>query len=384
MRLNEIRLKNFLSYRQVSLELGNLTALVGPNAAGKSNAVAAIRLLREIPTFGLQTAISRRGGFDQLRHRSEGRPFDPSIAIFFEVAPGLPSSEYELQLGAIKGKRYEVKLERGCVFSGDERLWFHHQRESAWADREEMADLDFGPRKSRENRLPQVTSGQSVLPLVSSSLFGEQVWSMLRGLQTVEVEPPRIAGLQEPSSPDIFEPDGSNAASIFESLDAAAQEEIILELSAIVPGIERVEPRHVADKLTLNFYQRVSGKTREFSAKQMSDGTLRAFGILLSLFQKIRPAVVVIEEPERAIHLGALRTLVDILREHSTDIQVLITTHSADMVDALDLDELRVVWVEDGESNIAPVAEHTKIPVRENLITPGELLRSDSLDPAIA
>lgn len=54
----------------------------------------------------------------------------------------------------------------------------------------------------------------------------------------------------------------------------------------------------------------------------MSDGTLRAFGILTSLFQRVAPALVVIEEPERAIHLGTLRTLVDILRQHSSDVQV--------------------------------------------------------------
>lgn len=376
MRVTELVLRNFLSYREASLDLGDLTALVGPNAAGKSNAVTAVRLLREIPTFGLQTAIARRGGFDQLRHRSEGRPYDPSLVLRFQVAPDLPVSTYELHLGAKRGKRYEVKLERGEIYSRDLQSTFVHERGSI------QASLEIHPGRKITPEFPKIPAGQSALPVVS--LGTEDLWRLLRNLQTVEIEPSRLGSLQEPSPGNDFEPDGSNAASFFEMLDTSARRELVRELAAVVPDVDRIEPRHVADKLTLTFYQRVSGKTREFSAKQMSDGTLRAFGILTTLFQKEPPALVVIEEPERAIHLGALRTLVDILREHSGDVQVLITTHSADMVDALDLDELRVVWMEDGASRIAPVAEHTRIPVREGLITPGELLRSDALDPAVA
>lgn len=381
MKVKKLVLRNFLSYRDASFELGDLTALVGPNAAGKSNAVAAIRLLREIPTYGLQTAIARGGGFGQLRHRSEGWPCNPSIALEFQVAPDFPVSTYELHLGAKQGKRYEVKLEKGEVFSPSTHLTFAHRKGQVEASLEEVSH-PAGMNGSLTPQLPNVSAGQSALPLLAP--YSPILWSLFRSLQTVEIEPSRIGSLQEPSPGDLFEPDGSNTASVFEMLDSEKRRELVRELSAIVPDIVRIEPRHVADNLTLAFYQTVSGKNREFSAKQMSDGTLRAFGILTSLFQQVSPTLLVIEEPERAIHLGALRTLVDILREHSADVQVLITTHSADMVDALDLDELRVVWKEDGASRIAPVAEHTRIPVRKGLITPGELLRSDSLDPAAA
>ena len=376
MRVTDLVLRHFLSYREASLHLGDLTALVGPNAAGKSNLVTAVQLLREIPTFGLQTAIARRGGFDQLRHRSEGRPYDPSLILRFQVEPDLPVSSYELHLGAKQGKRYEVKLERGEIFARRHNAKFEHKRGTVKAFLERHSGESFTPT------LPPIPAGQSALPVVLP--ISSDLWSLLSRLQTVEIEPSRLGSLQEPTPGNDFEPDGSNAASFFEMMEQDMRRELVRELSGIVPDIERLEPRHVADMLTLTFYQQVSGKSREFSAKQMSDGTLRAFGILTSLFQRVPPALVVIEEPERAIHLGALRTLVDVLRQHSADVQILITTHSADIVDALDLDELRVVWMEDGASRIAPVAEHTRIPVRKGLITPGELLRSDALDPAVA
>jgi predicted ATPase len=135
--------------------------------------------------------------------------------------------------------------------------------------------------------------------------------------------------------------------------------------------------------MTLNFFQRAGDKTRSFLANQMSDGTLRAFAIVLALLQPSKPVLLVIEEPEVAIHLGALRTLVEVLREHSSEVQILMTTHSADIIDALEIEQLRVVWSEDGVSVAADVADHTKDVVRAGLITPGELLRSDALDPAL-
>ena len=87
--------------------------------------------------------------------------------------------------------------------------------------------------------------------------------------------------------------------------------------------------------------------------------------------------------PEIAIHLGALRTLIELLQARSETSQIVITTHSADIVDALPIDAIRVVWSQGDASHVAPISEHSKEPVRRGLITPGELLRSDSLDPAI-
>jgi predicted ATPase len=119
---------------------------------------------------------------------------------------------------------------------------------------------------------------------------------------------------------------------------------------------------------------------RKFHAKQMSDGTLRAFGILLATVRQPTPQLLVIEEPEIAVHLGALRVLVEILQAQNRN-QVVITTHSADVVDMLPLSHVRVVWAENGESRIAEVSAHTHDTVLSGLITPGELLRTNALDP---
>ena len=115
----------------------------------------------------------------------------------------------------------------------------------------------------------------------------------------------------------------------------------------------------------------------------MSDGTLRGFAILVAASQQPPPRLLVIEEPEVAIHLGALRTLVDLLDSRADESQIMITTHSADIIDALPIDNVRIVWSNEDSSHIAPISEHSKDPVRRGLITSGALLRSDALDPAL-
>lgn len=380
MRVHRLRLKNFLSYRDATITFGDLTALVGPNASGKSNAVAAIKLLHEIPAYGLPTAIARRGGFDQLRHRSRGRPYDPSIELEFSLNDHQTNSTYEIRLGAVAGGRYEVKYEKASIaLEEDRRFGFAHARGKIELTRH-PSDIRTLPEPPSEFRLPV---GQSAI----AGGGGEAsylLWDCLRDLGTVEVNPARVGELQDPTADDEFEPDGSNTASLFELLPTPKRQELVDQLAALVPGITKIEPRRFSDKVTLAFFQQAAGRPREFLAKQMSDGTLRAFSILLALTRPQHPSFSVIEEPEVAIHLGALRTLVDILRLHAEDSQLLITTHSADIVDALAVDDLRVVWNEDGASRIARVADHTRDPVRRGLVTPGELLRADSLDPATA
>jgi hypothetical protein len=89
----------------------------------------------------------------------------------------------------------------------------------------------------------------------------------------------------------------------------------------------------------------------------------------------------VFEEPETAIHLGASRTLIEILKSQTPRSQVVITTHSADVVDTLPPEALRVIWLEKDCSHIAGVNDRSLNLVKSQLITSGELLRVNALDP---
>lgn len=368
IRFRSLTLTNFLSYRDATLQFSDFVALVGPNSSGKSNAVSAIKLLRDIPAHGLPNAVRRRGGFDQLRHRSNGRPYDPGLRLEFQYA-NYPPSYYELSFSSVAGKRYEVKRESFRLHFATEIWGFD-------SDGKQVTVVGTG-----EDRPVRVAPGQSALSTGNLPAFVLQ--NVLQSMQAVEINPSRVADLQEPSSTKEFEPDGSNVTSVFESLNADVRRDLVDQLAAIVPGIAKIELRNLADRQTLQFFQKTETKDRSFSAKQMSDGTLRSFGILLAMLQPATPSLLVIEEPEIAIHVGAMTTLVDILQQQASHSQVMITTHSADIVNALPVEALRVVWTQNGESRLAAVSEHTRSVVKRGLMSPGELLRADSLDPEL-
>jgi len=114
----------------------------------------------------------------------------------------------------------------------------------------------------------------------------------------------------------------------------------------------------------------------------MSDGTLRAFGILLALFQKSAPAIVVIEEPETSLHPAAAAAIMEALRNASEDKQIIVSTHSPEILDMADAaeDELRVVTWQKGLTSIGAVEGAARESLRTHLASAGELLRMRILD----
>jgi hypothetical protein len=93
--------------------------------------------------------------------------------------------------------------------------------------------------------------------------------------------------------------------------------------------------------------------------------------------------LVGIEEPEMALHPGALGVLLDALREASEFTQVLVTSHSADLLDDPEIaaDSLLAVAADGGFTNIGPLSGADRSVLRDRLFTPGELLRADQLVP---
>jgi predicted ATPase len=121
----------------------------------------------------------------------------------------------------------------------------------------------------------------------------------------------------------------------------------------------------------------------------MSDGTLRALGVLLALYQS--PAsdgrtvrLVGIEEPETALHPGAAALLRAALFEASQHTQVIVTSHSPELLDdkLVTGDCLISVVSRGGETIMGSVDEVSRASIRDRLFTAGELLRLNQLDPA--
>ena len=160
-------------------------------------------------------------------------------------------------------------------------------------------------------------------------------------------------------------------------------------LSAVAPGIERVDRYALGRYVTVVFRAVAAGagEGTEFGPEAVSDGTIRAAGVLAALFQLAavdgRIQLVGIEEPEIALHPAAAGVLFDALTEASEHVQVLVTTQSPDLLDRDDVDVsmVRAVTMRDGLTVIGDVDPASRQIVRDKLYTLGELMRGNQLSP---
>jgi hypothetical protein len=161
---------------------------------------------------------------------------------------------------------------------------------------------------------------------------------------------------------------------------------LIVALNRLTGDIANVDVENQGAKQVVRFLHREPETTeggRWATADQESDGTLRAAALLTALAQDPAPALIAIEEPELAIHPGALSILYDFIQSAQRRSQILMTTHSPDLLDNFEAELLRVVYREGDVTRIAGVDEDQRRAVRERLTTLGNVIRHEGVRPEI-
>ena len=82
---------------------------------------------------------------------------------------------------------------------------------------------------------------------------------------------------------------------------------------------------------------------RSMEVWDLSDGMLRFLCLATALLNPVPPPLVAIDEPELGLHPGLLPVVADIIKEASERTQVLITTHSPDLVNCFEIDDIAVM-----------------------------------------
>jgi predicted ATPase len=119
------------------------------------------------------------------------------------------------------------------------------------------------------------------------------------------------------------------------------------------------------------------------SLEQESDGFRRFYAHLLALYQSPPKLTLIFEEPENAIYPGALSILADEFKAAPGDDrgQVILTTHNPIFLDSFDVESVRVVDMQNGNTVVGRVSKEQRDAVREQLLTTGELLTADRARP---
>ena len=376
--VQSLTLRRFRSLRDTVVKLDNPTFLVGPNGAGKSNFVDAFSFLAEAMVSPLPVVFDRRGGVATVTHRTSnrGRRADLGMRVDLEDPDeATKRAGYAFELRAVKGHGFTVVREQCVVVRKDgSKDWF--------------VRCERGFESSRRSLEPAPAEDALVLPLVGGHRRFRAIHRCLAEMAVYRIDPAVLREMQDPDDGARLRPDGRNAASVLREILSRSEEdgERICEiLASIVPHTVKVNPKRRGNKLALEFIQDWGrSEPVRFEAFGMSDGTLRALGLLVAVFQRPAPSVLAIEEPEATMHPGALGAVLDLLRHAGRSTQVIVTTHSPEVLDAkwIRNEHLRMMAWEAGVSRVARVSAATRETLRKQLAGAGELLRSNALTAA--
>lgn len=377
--MRRVTIRNYKSIGKCDVKLARLSVLVGRNGAGKSNFLDALRFIADGLQSSLDHAIKSRGGIASVRRRSTGHPRNFALGVEF----GLPDggiATYGFEITARTDGAFSVRAEqlemRGP--SGEPTAYYR------------ISDGEV--ERASPATMPRAVSDRLYLVVASGIPEFRVAYDALTSMGFYNLNPESMKELQSPDAGELLHRDGDNIASVIARLQADAPREkgrAEQYLGKIVDGIMRVNRVQLGPRETVEFYQQVTGAKDpwRFYAANMSDGILRALGILIAVSQLVhirdRVRLVGIEEPETALHPAAARALMDALNEATEHTQVLLTTHSADLLEAMGArDEgLLAVVARQGETIVGPPDPASRKSIRDHLYNAGELLRMDQLEP---
>lgn len=378
--ITRIEIDGFKSFDSFAIDLTPFSAIVGPNASGKSNLFDAIQFLSQLADKDIRSAFSGlRGEPDELFRRSKGNQRD-RITIAVELL--LPSrgvdpfrTEFEVKAQRL---RYEVQIVMrrnpsgnltGIFVDREQCLRIKKSEDKSTFVKELYKNTSYGgnishflttekneqgmpvfrirqdgPNKGGKARiLPASEASQTALSTIASAEFPHlyAVKEFLTGISFLEINAHNARRESDRFQTKYMLPDASNLSAVLARIKEStatddqpegALVDISNELSSLIPSARRVISVTSDDKKEYSFEVEMADGEK-FSSRVISDGTLRLLALITYLYDPERAGLLCFEEPENGVHEGRIGSLVETLRAATQvspdfNFQIIINTHS--------------------------------------------------------
>lgn len=358
-RIERLTVANYRALRDIDLrDLTPLTVLIGPNGSGKSTLFDVFAFLSECFSVGLRQAWDKRGRFRELRSR--GADGSIIIEIKYRESPSSRLITYRIEIEeTIAGPtiQYEMlRWKRGSYGQPFRFLEFWNGKGIAATG--ELPD-EVDEREEFELRSPDLlavnTLGQfSAHPRVAALREFIASWH-LSYLSASDTRGTPESGPQEHLSRT-----GDNLANVIQYLNEqhpSVLKEIVDTLVKRIPQLEGIAAEMLADgRLLLQIKD--APFERPVLARFASDGTLKLLSYLVMLHDPNPPRLIGIEEPENFLHPFLLYQLAEECDQATARTQLMVTTHSPYILNALKPKQVRLMHrADDGYSRISRVTD---------------------------
>lgn len=320
MRITHLTLRNWRTFKNLDIPVGQRLVVIGPNASGKSNLLDSIRFLRDlaVPGGGLQDAVRSRGGLSRIRCLFARNNHHGWVGISAVIGDDNGEQwSYSISFRSERHGLHRAVVAEETVLRGDKVLL---RRPDAFDE----AD----PERLTQTALEQISANKdfrTVADFFAETRYLHLVPQVIRDATRAgdHVDDPFggdfIARMNRvaPKTRDAW------LRQVTAALQIAVPQFSSLEVTVDASGRPHLESRN----------RRTSGARQD--ERDLSDGTLRLIGLLWSLVEVGRKgAPVLLEEPELSLHPAVIRMLPTVLAraQRSNRAQIILTTHSPELL----------------------------------------------------
>lgn len=400
--ITNLNVRAFKGLREFDISPKRVNLLMGANGTGKTNYTDLIAFIASLCPRGLLATMEDAGGLHQVRTRQPGAgtPFKFRVDLELGKDPsrGIRNVHYHFALAQSKEVKVQTETLDAAVykrtpgrplkpgfprFDTDQPIELHYQRKgttvSGWSDA-------LGPPISEfddDRELLLAAYGRlGELRTVSDYLSSWRVYNI----------DATIAKQSTGGTDAELERYGANIVPYVARMlgERRIRDQLLSDLQEAVPYIQDIQPGRVLTFQTLRFTEQDTGA--EFQLPEISDGTIRLLGLLAVLRQPVPPAVVVVEEPENAMHAYAIHHFLSVARRAAMAkqfaSQVFLTSHSPAVLDeVLSVEAMRetnsqtacfVTQRRPGSPSIVQAPEPVMRAIAQNLGRPSDFQREGS------
>lgn len=406
MKIVDLQVKGFRSLKEITWNPGDLNLIIGPNGSGKSNLLKALEMLSGSARGRLADQVTREGGMESLVWDGQAAGAVGWNLHFQREEPDLVNRlwSYELdiqRMGATSA--YQIEQEELGYNPGNStfpdyviRVFQRKNTEASLTKpgavlQPEEGNLSkkmvhvfekFPIENNAETILAAAASPFTSRPEISSVQKAISGWSVYQDFQTHHDAPVRRAPVTRREA--TVAADGSNLIQVLHTLytgDRQFKQDLDLAMRAAFSDEfeEMVFPPDADQRIQLRL--RWKGLKHAQSAADLSDGTLRFLYLVAILANPTPPVLIAIDEPEMGLHPSMLPIIAEYARDASRRTQVILTTHSAELLDAFSeySPTVTVAKWENGQS-VFNVVTKAQLDYWLEDYTLGKLFRSGSLE----
>jgi predicted ATPase len=363
MKIETIRLRNYKALRHVDLtDVPDFLVVVGANGTGKSTLFDVFGFLHDCLKGNVRSALDKRGRFREVLSRGCDPEHD-AIQIELQYRMEITGVErlvtYSVEIGedqhAPVVKRELLRYKRGRHGKPFHFLDFAHGEGYAITNEEDFKKEDDELERETQKVAPdslaikglgqfeRFKAAHAFRQLIENWHVSDFHISAARGRKDAAGDTEHLSAT------------GDNLPLVARYLHEQHAERfssILDTMARRVPGVQGVQPVLMDDGyLTLRF-QDGSFKT-PFLDRYVSDGTIKMFAYLVLLHDPQPHPLLCVEEPENQLYPQLMGELAEEFRAYATrGGQVLVSTHSPDFLNAIELEEACWLVKRDGCTDI--------------------------------